>query len=542
MKRSVFWFVLITFFSFLGSCTEPDQETFSEDHLAGTDLLSETEVEELRPRMLKGIFKYFEQALESSSQTREIYWSRNYSSSAAYVKSVEPNRIRLKKVLGVVDKREDVEELTLIEGTVLKALVAETDLYNVYSVSWPVIEGVHGVGFWLEPHTNVRAQVIAVPDADWTPEMFIGLSPGVPVEAQFPKRLAASGCRVIIPVLINRQALWSGNTEIQMTNQPHREFIYRRAYQMGRHIIGYEIQKVLAVVDWFTKKNRISSTDLPIAVAGYGEGGLIAFNSAAIDTRIDGVLVSGYFQEREGVWEEPIYRNVWGLLNEFGDAEVASLIAPRQLIIEACKGPDVDGPPTASANQRNVAAPGRLTTSPLTSVRIEAQRAQKVFQKLEVPEKIQVVVSGNGQGLPGSTEALQQLLTGIGCKTQILPPQEMQLKDRRINFDPDSRLHIQFTELLGHIEKLIEQSPKQRKKFWNEGDHSSVQQWTVSVKSYRDYFWKEVIGQLPPHSQSFNPRTRLTYETSKWRGYWVELDVWPEIIAGGVLLIPKDNF
>jgi hypothetical protein len=36
-----------------------------------------------------------------------------------------------------------------------------------------------------------------------------------------------------------------------MTNQPHREWIYRPAFELGRHIIGYEVQKILALVDWF---------------------------------------------------------------------------------------------------------------------------------------------------------------------------------------------------------------------------------------------------------------------------------------------------
>ena len=72
-----------------------------------------------------------------------------------------------------------------------------------------------------------------------------------------------------------------------------------------------------------------------MALAGYAEGGLIAFYSAALDTRIDACLVSGYFEPREGLWQEPIYRNVFGLLGEFGDAEIARyLIYPRTLVVE----------------------------------------------------------------------------------------------------------------------------------------------------------------------------------------------------------------
>ncbi len=111
----------------------------------------------------------------------------------------------------------------------------------------------------------------------------------------------------------------------------YRERIYRQAFHMGRHIIGYEVQKVMSAIDWFKQSGY---KDLKTGVAGYCEGGLIAFYSAAVDKRIDAVLVSGYFNSRQKVWDEPIYRNVWGLLSEFGDAEIASLIAPRPLVVE----------------------------------------------------------------------------------------------------------------------------------------------------------------------------------------------------------------
>ena len=52
--------------------------------------------------------------------------------------------------------------------------------------------------------------------------------------------------RVLIPLLIDRNSTFAGNPRIKMTNQSHREYIYRMAYQAGRHILGYEVQKVLA--------------------------------------------------------------------------------------------------------------------------------------------------------------------------------------------------------------------------------------------------------------------------------------------------------
>ena len=162
--------------------------------------------------------------------------------------------------------------------------------------------------------------------------------------------IVRSSCRPDGP-----QDTWSGSALInRFTNQPHREWIYRQAFELGRHIIGYEVQKVLAAVDFLPPASRSPGGSPQIGVAGYAEGGLIAFYAAALDPRISAALVSGYFDSRQRLWEEPIYRNLFGLLQEFGDAEIASLIAPRALVVEHSPAPGVDGPPKP---RRAVTAP-----------------------------------------------------------------------------------------------------------------------------------------------------------------------------------------
>src|SRR5690606_16437626 len=118
---------------------------------------------------------------------------------------------------------------------------------------------------------------------------------------------------------------------------------------------------------------------LPIGVAGWGEGGLLGFYSAAVDTRIDVALVSGYFGNRDSLWQEPIYRNLFGLLPAFGDAEIANLIAPRKLLIEYAESPDIQGPPPARPGSPRLgasAAPGSIKTQPYALVAEEADRAR----------------------------------------------------------------------------------------------------------------------------------------------------------------------
>jgi hypothetical protein len=85
--------------------------------------------------------------------------------------------------------------------------------------------------------------VVAIPEADWTPEMLVGLSPGISPDAQFARRLAENGCEVTVPTLINREYTFSGILGISMTNMPHREWIYRMAYEVGRHIIGFKCKR-----------------------------------------------------------------------------------------------------------------------------------------------------------------------------------------------------------------------------------------------------------------------------------------------------------
>ncbi|HGE72822.1 TPA: hypothetical protein ENX78_18455, partial [Candidatus Poribacteria bacterium] len=289
---------------------------------------------DLAEQMVAGIDKFLMRQIDEVKSQREARWNRDFSSIDNYVKSVEPNRQKLKKIIGAVDPREK-PVMQLLATTSQPALIGESERFKIIAVRWNVLRGVDAEGLLLEPKEKPLANVIALPDCDWTPEMLVGLAEGVPKSSQFAKILAESGCRVLVPMLLDRSDEFSGIPEVRMVNQPHREFIYRASYELGRNIMGYEVQKVLSGVDWFLNEDD----SLSIGVIGYGEGGLIAFYSSAIDIRIDLTCVSGYFQPRENLWREPIYRNIWSLLYEFGDAEIASLIAPRKLIIEHCNFP-----------------------------------------------------------------------------------------------------------------------------------------------------------------------------------------------------------
>ena len=402
---------------------------------------------DLAEQMVAGIDKFFMRQIEEVKSQRETHWKRDFSSKKNYVKSVEPNRQRLTKIIGAVDPREK-PIMQLLATTSQPEFIGESEKFDVFAVRWNVLKGVDAEGLLLEPKEDFTANVIALPDCDWTPEMLAGLTEGVPESAQFARKLAESGCRVLVPMLLDRSDTFSGIPEIRLVNQPHREFIYRASYELGRNIIGYEVQKVLACVDWFVSEDD----DLPIGVMGYGEGGLIAFYSSAIDTRIDVTCVSGYFQPRENIWYEPIYRNVWSLLYEFGDAEIASLIAPRRLIIEHCKHPEISGPPQPSQSHGGGAAPGVITTPSFDSVKAEFDRAYELIKPLD-PD---FTLVRSKDDFSESSSALKVFIENLGgeLKNDLSELENYLPKP----FDPTERLKRQYQQLLDHTQYLMRES------------------------------------------------------------------------------------
>lgn len=486
---------------------------------------------DLSTQMVQGIHQYLLRQTTASVEKRSAHWHRDHASPEAYERSVAPNRERFRQIVGLIDERlaNPVPRIESPAGG--PTMVAVGSGYKVYSVRWPVFDGVDGEGLLLAPEGSPVARVVALPDADWSPEALVGLAAGIPAEAQFARRLAENGCLVLVPTLINRADTWSGNRELnRYTNLTHREYIYRMAYEIGRHIIGYEVQRVLAAVDWFSHADPAR----PIGLFGYGEGGLLALYAAAADTRITATVVSGYFTSRQDVWQEPVYRNVWTLLQEFGDAEIAGLVAPRTLIVEASRGPEIAGPPEAQEGRSRSATSGRLVNPQLSDVQAEVERAKELGAR----DHITLISSGDGHGQPGSDGALHALLESLGARKSLVRSGNAP-SDNRPNFDGADRLHRQFRQLVDYTQRAVMGSELVRTKFWQKADDSSVEKWKESTEPYRRHLWEEVIGKLPVPSEPLQAYTRTIYKQVAWTGYEVLLPLWPDVYAYGILLLPR---
>jgi dienelactone hydrolase len=212
----------------------------------------------------------------------------------------KPGPQDLARILGVIDPRVKPSDLELV-GTLTKpALRASTPGFEAFAVRWQVLDGMSAEGLLLQPKSGGAAvvkRIIAIPDAGMPPERMTAM-----------QKEAAAGAQVLIPVLMDRTSKWSGNPAIRKTtNQTHREYLYRMSFPFGRHLLGYEIQKALAAVDWFS----MQTPSVPIQAIGFGEGAAIAAYAKALDTRIDAAFGAGFAWDRSDVAGEPIDRNVW---------------------------------------------------------------------------------------------------------------------------------------------------------------------------------------------------------------------------------------
>ena len=533
--------------------------------LPGTKLL--TEGGDLSSKMLDGAHKFIEEKINQSIVNRLKLWKRDFNSREAYEISVEPNRKRFIKCIGVEDKTEpfnnynagleDKNPAVFMQRFSTDddpELVAETSKYRVYQVRWRALNRVNGEGLLLQPKTKPIANIIAIPDADQEPEQLVGLLPGIPVKSQFARRLAENGFQVLIPVLINRTFLFRGKEQ----QQTYREWIYRQAFHMGRHIIGYEVQKIMSAIDWFKQSTY---KNLKIGVAGYCEGGLIAFYAAAVDKRIDAVLVSGYFTSRQRVWDEPIYRNVWGLLSEFGDAEIASLIAPRPLVIEHSLIREiVDQMVKSEQNPVKVEGldftgyKGRLQTPQFKEVQSEYDRIDKLTRPGFQPRHL-IAGPENKPVSFGSEKAMEEFLLFSGFNSALVIADEIPV-DKRSSFDPKERQIRQVKEIEDHVQWLLRNSDYERNRFflykvmpefgerkWSTQPYHpyfSPDRFIEEGKKYRKLFREEILGKFEDTLLQLNPRTRKIYYKERWTGYEVVLDVYPDLFASGIILIPKD--
>jgi hypothetical protein len=157
-----------------------------------------------------------------------------------------------------------------------------------------------------------------------------------------------------------------------------------------------------------------------------------------------------------------------------------------------------------------------------------------------------LVVSGGGAGPFATEAALGALLKALGADGRVAGfgrAPKIEIGAERLAAAVTPRLRRQIDAMTEFTQSLVRESEYTRRKFWDKAGPAraarSPEKWKEASEPYRKIFYDEVIGRferplLPPDA-----RSRQVYDEPKFTGYEVMLDVFPDVFAYGILLVPK---
>ncbi len=198
---------------------------------------------------------------------------------------------------------------------------------------------------------------------------------------------------------------------------------------------------------------------------------------------------------------------------------------------------------------------GSLKTPGFESVKAEFDRIDRL-----IPAGVSIEATRHGPATipvsPGSRPALQQFAQVAGRRVLAVAHRERRLQTAAGPLTLPRGRSARSHELERHVQALVRDSGHVRDRFflykvapeladgtWSrELRHKTMSPdaFIEGSKSYRQHLAEEVLGRFDEPLLPSNPRTRQIYDTDKWTGYEVVLDVWPDVFAWGVLLVPKD--
>jgi dienelactone hydrolase len=477
--------------------------------------------EDISGHLMDGAHQFVNREINQAIQKRE----QAVNSSKA---SLSALRQRLRHLIGLGDKRVEPIAFEKFGTGAQPGLVVETQDFRIWQVRWSVLPLYSAEGLLVEPiHVKSNKSWIALPDADETPEQVLGIGTAAPTHHQHLFQMARAGVTVLVPASINRQEyiVAKGNEPAKPIGQSHREWLHRQAFHMGRHVLGYEVQAVLAATDIWLK----SAPNQKVFCSGYGEGGLVALLASASDERLQGNLIAGYLGQEIPSWEQPLFRNIQSFERDLGVAGLIRLQQGRPLLIHA-----VNGPEYADSKGKLVAQVNRVALdSLLQSLSPEARGHCKVIDSPQV--------------------TAEDLALFIGLTSQAEP---QVLQDQRTAFSSSDRHRRVFKGIENHVQQLIRDAdalrdenyaytaePGLRRGSWSTlRSHPTLNPSSFISKSkfYRETYAGEAMGQFDAELLPLNPRSRKILENDQWTAWDVVLDVHQDLTAWGVLILPKD--
>ncbi len=428
----------------------------------------------------KQIFDYFQNLIEAAEAGRDESWKPDFSSAEAYQRSLVGKRSDLRRMLGLVDDGGNA-------GTAMLELIGEGGGFRVERVTIPTLAGLSARGLLFTPASPGRKPaVIVFPDANTWPERLTGLDSDGGIDATVARYLDGKS---VVYVQQSIERLADHPYRAKTRDKDRRLILYRLGYVVGRTMPGLDVQDCLAALGFLSQREGVDARR--ISVSGHGQGGMTALLTAALDTRVAGAVVGEYFDCRNRCWAEPVDRRLRGRLKQFGDAELAALIAPRPLTLEASEA----------------------FLSGATDFNVEHTRALHFYEGLSSAAQLRTVKRrvlslGSPLGLSVSSEAAR------------------------------SARDAHFEERLAWLRKQVDESEAKRYARWGILEQPATAFPEIQKAMLADY--RKMVGTLPNDGTPMRVRSELAATTDKFRTYRVTIDVRQGVDVYGELVVPTN--
>jgi dienelactone hydrolase len=450
---------------------------------------------DLREEQRQQMIRYYLRQIATTPAKRDRLWQPSFSSVESYQTSLQDHQNHLREILGLIQPKPGLPQIKVLK---------ENENLLIEDLTLPIDNELSVRALIILPHSSaLMPAVIAVPPENQSREEFAGFAPGMR-PAKWLTTLVERNIAVVVPLMSER-----GDDHLicrQAGGKDRRRVLWRAGFIVGRTLVGLEVQQVLALREFLASKKEINPKQ--IAVMGESQGGMTALYAGAVDEQFAAVATLNYFQQRENCWKEPVDRVLYGQLNEFGDAELVALIAPRPLWI--------------------VTKPGGAV--PLASVKAEFIRAQRFYKGLGK--------SGNLEIMDASTDELEVAASKIASLFAAL--QKGRTLELAMHIPPEQIEVVRnqnFEAVFEYLRSLGAASEKVRADYWQLNSTSTQERLQQAQKLRTEL--AGLMGDIHFESVPLRPRTALIGETEKFLAYEVLLDVGPGIEAYGQLLVPR---
>lgn len=407
-----------------------------------------------REQQRQQIIRYYELRVAAAGTIRDRKWQPDFSSEEAYRKSVQPHRARLRAMLGLRGYEPGKAE-------VRKLAPGVEEVRFTLDGGWPVRALI------FAPTQPSGAAVIAIPPETYTAEAF--------ARTPWVTSLISSGTLVAIPTTVTRST--DHPLSKKLRGRDLRNILHRYAFITGRTLTGLEVEQASALRQYFASRSGVQAARISVL------GGMSALFAAASDQRFASATILGYFDAHAKPQEEPFDRMIYGRMNEFGDAELAALIAPRPLT---------------------------LSYGPGSSGTKEFDRAQRFYKGLKLSDRLRSASPPPEGGAPAYK----------------LPETEIrQARDE------------QFDGMHRYLRQKIGEADRAREERWELASTPASLRAARTAELRKELAALEGIPHAPP--MPLNPRTRLLKVTQNFVAYETMLGVLDGVDVYGHLLIPR---